>query len=248
MNKKSVINKIKELFSSVENEEETIQFVDVKTEDGKIIRVSDLKEGVEVKEITEDGEVELEDATYVTEEEVILVVKDGKIEEIKEKEKEEEEDVDLGYKDKKEMEEEVKEEEKEEVEMANVMRIDGVAIYYEGTELSVGTSLFLDEELTEPAPEGPHELEGGLIIVVEDGKVSSIEEVMGQKEKNKEMEEVFTLINSIKEELEELKEENNQLKSRFNKFADEPSEDPIKEKISFNKISREDKLKFFSKK
>ena len=63
------------------------------------------------------------------------------------------------------------------VQMANVMRIDGVAIYYEGTELVEGTALFLDEEMTEPAPDGPHDLEGGISIVIEDGKLISIQEV-----------------------------------------------------------------------
>ena len=245
MNKKIVIENIKKFFTS---EEENVNFVDVKIEDGKIIRVSDLKEGSEIKEVTEDGVIDLEDGEYVSVDGLVITVKDGLIESITEKEIEDTEEL---------VEEEVEvemEEEKEvvEVEMSNVMRTDGVAIYYEGTELVEGTPLFLDEEMTEPAPDGPHDLEGGTSIVIEDGKLVSIEEVVEEEElgyKEKEMEEIFNSIKSMKEELEKLKQENNEFKSKFNKFLGEPSEEStVKEKISFNKISREEKLKFFSKK
>ena len=64
----------------------------------------------------------------------------------------------------------------EKTKLANVMRTDGVAVYYEG-DFVVGVEVFLDEEMTQPAPEGEHELEGGLKIVVTEGKVSEIIEV-----------------------------------------------------------------------
>ena len=230
MDKKKVIDNIKKFFTS-EVEEENMNFVDVKIEDGKIVRVSDMKEGVEIKEVTEDGLIDVEDGEYVSVDGLVITVKNGLIESITEKEMEDTEEV-------------VEEEVEVVVEMSNVMRTDGVAIYYDGTELVEGTPLFLDEEMTEPAPDGPHDLEGGTSIVIEDGKLVSIEEVVVEEEPV--MEEVFNLLNSMKEELEKLKEENNELKSKFNKFLGEPSEEPIKEKISFNKISREDKLKFFS--
>lgn len=233
MDKKSVIKNIKQFFSAPEVEEDTQIFVDIKTEEGKILRVSDMKEEATITEITEDGEIEVEDGTYTTDYGLTLVVEGGKIKSIIEKEDEEE------------LVDEVVEEVVQ--EMANVMRNDGVAIYYEGTELVEGTPLFLDEAMTEPAPDGPHELEGGLKIVIEGGLLKSVEEVMEKKDDPK-MEEVFNQINSLKDELQKLKTENSELKSRFNKFADQPSEQPIKEKISFNKINREDKLKFFSKK
>jgi hypothetical protein len=237
MDKKKVIDNIKKFFTS-EVEEENMNFVDVKIEDGRIVRVSDMKEGVEIKEVTEDGLIDVEDGEYVSVDGLVITVKNGLIESITEKEMEDTEEV-------------VEEEVEVVVEMSNVMRTDGVAIYYDGTELVEGTPLFLDEEMTEPAPDGPHDLEGGTSIVIEDGKLVSIEEVVEEEElgyKEKEMEEVFNSINSMKEELEKLKEENNELKSKFNKFLGEPSEEPIKEKISFNKINRDEKLKFFSKK
>jgi len=250
MDKKTVISKIKEFFSS---EEEVQKFVDVKTLEGKILRVTDMVEGAEVKEITEDGEVDVENGEYNLEDDLVLVIEDGKVSEIKEVEAEEVEE---------EATEEVEEEmETEVVEMANVMRTDGVAIYYEGTELVEGTALYLDEAMTEPAPDGPHELEGGLMVVIEDGKLASVEEIVEEatEEVVEEMEtedtpkltaqlkDLISQMKDLKNSFEELKTENENLKARFNKFAAEPAEEVIKEKFSFSKISKEDKLKFFSK-
>jgi hypothetical protein len=47
--------------------------------------------------------------------------------------------------------------------------------------------------------------------------------------------------------VEGLKIENNELKTRFNKFAQEPSAEPIKKTIDLKSNNKEDKLKFFSK-
>ena len=82
-----------------------------------------------------------------------------------------------------------KKEKMEKTELANVMRTDGVAVYYEG-DFVVGAEVFLDEEKTQPAPDGEHELEGGIKIVVEGGKVSEIiereEEVVEEEELSEE--------------------------------------------------------------
>ena len=66
---------------------------------------------------------------------------------------------------------------KENINLANVMKTDGTPVYYDGTEVAVGTALFMDEAMTEPAPDGEHELEGGLKIIVSNGLVAQIMEV-----------------------------------------------------------------------
>lgn len=66
---------------------------------------------------------------------------------------------------------------KEDIKLANVMKIDGTPVYFDGVELSVGTAVFMDEALTEPAPDGEHILEGGMKIMVSGGLVSEIMEV-----------------------------------------------------------------------
>jgi hypothetical protein len=238
--KKSIIEKIRAIF---EEEKEETNFMDIKTADGKILRVTEMIIGGLVKELTEDGEVEIEgEVEFVTEDGFTVMVKDGVIEDIKEPVVEEMED-------KKEDEEEVK------VEMANVMRTDGVAIYYEGTELVVGeTKLWLDEAMTEPAPEGEHLLEGGIKVTVADGVLTEMVEVEVEveEEMSKENEfegEMYNILNSIKAELDSLKEENKKLSERFNKFAAEPSEEPTNVKVDFSKLNkaetRNERLKFF---
>ena len=91
--------------------------------------------------------------------------------------------------------------EMEETKLGEVKREDGVVIYYEGDVVEVGTPLFLDPELTEAAPEGEHTLEGGVKVVIAEGKISEIiepveEEVEAGEEKKEEYSE------EVKEELE----------------------------------------------
>jgi hypothetical protein len=68
---------------------------------------------------------------------------------------------------------------------------DGTIVYYDG-ELSVGTAIFIDEAMTEPAPDADHVAEDGTIITTVDGVVTEIkpveveEEVEAGKNKKKE--------------------------------------------------------------
>jgi hypothetical protein len=96
--------------------------------------------------------------------------------------------------------------EMEETKLGEVKREDGVVIYYEGDVVEVGTPLFLDPELTEAAPEGEHTLEGGVKVVIAEGKISEIiepveEEVEAGEEKKEEMSEEV-----VEEELEDVEE------------------------------------------
>jgi hypothetical protein len=78
MDKKLILTKIKELFFNEENVvEET--FADYKLMDGRIFRVENFEPGTEVKEVTEDGLVDVLDGDYVMEDKTILTVKDGKV-------------------------------------------------------------------------------------------------------------------------------------------------------------------------
>ena len=87
--KKNIIKQVKELFQA--DEEVTIEnFVDVKTDDGRILRADAIEVGSAVVEITEDGEVDLEDGEYTLDDGVVLVVSEGAISEVREAEEEEE--------------------------------------------------------------------------------------------------------------------------------------------------------------
>jgi hypothetical protein len=274
--KKTILAKIKDIFT--EEDGEVSKFVDVKTEDGTILRVSDMEVGATVTEITEDGEKEVEGGTFELEGGVTMVVEDGKISKIDkvdelDEEKKEDEEMDE-HKDKEE------EDEMDEHEGLYLKLKDGTEIHVvtkvEG-EVSEGdlVHLVVEGEMVN-APEGEHELEDGRIIVLdENSMLTEIRETLSEEEKEEEMSEVdeditvedvdedvdevtptkvtgilkdlISQIKELKNSFEEVKKENEELKSRFNKFASEPSEEPIKEKISFSTISREDKLRFFSK-
>lgn len=148
----SLISKIKELFAEIDAETTPMAFVDVKTDDGRILRISDLAVDGTVVEITEEGEAELQDGNYILDNGVNILVEAGKIVEIKEPEAT---DVDV------------------EEDMASVNLMDGTPIYYDG-ELAVGTAIFIDEAMTSPAPDGEHELEDGSRIVLVEGAISEM--------------------------------------------------------------------------
>ena len=85
MDKKTIIDKVKSLFAEApEQVEETeVKYVDVKTEDNRILRMDDIAVDVAVEEITEDGEVqEIEDGSYVLEDGNTLVIAGGVITEL----------------------------------------------------------------------------------------------------------------------------------------------------------------------
>ena len=249
MNKKSIIEKIKMIFSEEEEVDHT--FVDVKTQDGKILRVSDMVIDGTVKEITEDGEVDLEDGDYVTEEGYIITVEAGIIKDIKEPV----------------VEEETTEEMSEELFMDLVLE-DGTKVVVDTQSegvLSTGDPVFvIDADGNRiAAPEGEHNVMGvGTIVVDAEGKLVEVKQP--ETEEPEETipteiieaivsvlkEEMMSTVQELKTELEVVKEENKSLKERFNKFAAEPSEEPTRTKMDFSKLDaknlKQEKLNYFS--
>lgn len=249
--KKTILAKIKDIFT--EENEEVSKFVDIKTEDGTILRVSDMEVGATVTEITEDGLKEVENGTFELEGGVTMVVEDGKISKIDkvdeiDEEKEEDEEMDKH--------EGLSLKLKDGTEIHVVTKVEG--------KISEGDTVCIVEGGEKVnAPEGENELEDGRIIVLdENSMVTEIRETLSEEKEEEEMSEevieeptkvtnqlkdLISQIKELKNSFEDMKKENEELKSRFNKFASEPSEEHIKEKISFATISREDKLRFFSK-
>lgn len=111
------------------------QFESIKTDKGELVVDKTLEEGVEAY----IGENPAEDGEYILEDERIVVIKDGKVAEIKEKEVEEEK-VEEEVKEEVEAEEEIKEEEEvveEEVkeETTEEPEVDVEALKKENEEL-----------------------------------------------------------------------------------------------------------------
>jgi len=84
--------------------------------------------------------------------------------------------------------------------LMEIKRNDGVSIYYDG-ELALGTSLFLDEAMTEAAPEGEHTLEDGRIILILEGKLDEIKDAVELADVSKEEDAVDTKLELNAEEV-----------------------------------------------
>ena len=257
MDKKNILTKIKELFNS---QEERFEGMDYKTQDGRILRVmGGMDTGSQVKEITSDGEVDIEDGNYVLEDGMVLIIKGGMIESVEETTGEEEDmgnmkpETEMGEMEEKEEKDKMEGEYKNEID---TKLVDGteVRVLTKGDAVSIGDMVLVKVgEGYKEAPEGKHELEGGMVVYVDaEGYINEIQTKETEK-KDEEMSELFTSISKLVDEIKELRKEvgevrteNQELKSKFSKFSKEPSEEPTKHEIKFTgKMTKEDKLQFF---
>jgi flagellin-like hook-associated protein FlgL len=248
MDKKGILTKIKELFSTTEE----VFAGDYKTQDGRIIRCygEGLDVGEMVKEITADGEMDIEDGDYILEDGVTLTVASGKITSVGEMVGEEE----MG---------EHKEEEKDKMadgykNEIDTKLLDGteIRVLTKGDAISVGDMVLVKVgEGYKEAPEGRHEVEGGLVVYTDaEGNINEIETAQTEERDETGMEEVFSAISnlvdevkSLRGELKTIKKDNETLKTRVNKFAAEPSAEPLPTKVEFKTKSKSDILAFMSK-
>lgn len=254
MDKANILTKIKELFAS----QEDYKFMDYKTLDGRILRCEDegINVGSKITEITENGEVALEDGDYTLEDGLVLTVVEGVVDKIMESEESiSEEDLkvetEMGYENK----------EKDEMESPynkeiDTKLVDGteIRVLTKGDAISVGDMVLVKVgEGYKEAPEGRHEVEGGLVVYTDaEGNINEIETKETEERDEVGMEQVFsameTLLNEVKtlkDELSTIKTENESLKSRVDKFAKAPSAEPVNQKITLKKENREERLKFF---
>jgi regulator of replication initiation timing len=265
----SLISKIKELFAeevtpveAVENESQ-LSFIDLKTMDGMILRISDLAVDGTVMEISEEGEVAVEDGTYTLEDETQIVVVGGVITEVIEAAPAEEVPAEAPVAE--EMEEVT------EVFMDVTLKDGPIAHVVTATEGEINAG---DKMMIEGVEAGPGEYytaDGKEIIVGEMGVIMEVKEAEAEEPEAEEAPEAQTadeevqgvvnnlknLINQIKDlksQFEEVKslvqnleKENKELKEEVSKFAEAPSAEPTKTKVEFNKASKEDKLKFYGK-
>lgn len=252
----NIIAKIKELFA------EEKMAMDYTAATGEIIRClgDGLKVGEPVVNIASEKEAPLPDGNYLLDNGKSITVEAGTIKEINE------------YQASSDKPNEVYMEKETEMGMENKMADykneiasklkDGteVKIMSKGDALSVGDEVMVKDAEGNfvQAPEGKHELEGGLVIYTDaKGFINEMEtkETDDESESNEEeMKTMFEAVVSIKSIVDELKStisdlrnENNELKERFNKFAAEPSVETITKKTeNLSKTAKkEDKLKFF---
>lgn len=222
--KSNIIAKIKELFA------EQKMTADYTSTTNDIIRVfGDFKVGSDVKAVAQGEETTLPDGTYPLDNGKSIVVEAEKIKEIND------------FPNIENMEEDKKEEVKMEDYKNEIISklIDGteVKVMSKGEALSVGDKVLVKsgEEFVK-APEGKHELEGGLVIYVDaDGYINELETAETEEKVDEtEMKTMFEAVSSLKEMIEslkgtitDLKNENTDLKNRFEKFSKSPSTESI---------------------
>ena len=147
-----LISEIKALFEKKDAETTDIKFVDIKTADGMILRISDMAVGATVVEINEEGEVPVQNGSYTLEDGTMISVEGGLVTEITPKEV------------------------TEEMEMVETTLVDGTKVRVEGAlEVGKRVEVYLNDEWIQ-APEGQHTLADGTVIYVDaEGFVNEIE-------------------------------------------------------------------------
>ena len=263
MNKKtSILAKIRELFA------QEMMAADYGTTDGKIVRClgDALRVGEKVKEVVSGQEMDIADGTYRLNDGKILEVAAGTIKDITEVEKGNVSDT--GYiqemakqiplKDEEQtIVEKMEDEYKNEID-AKLMDGTEVKVMSKGDALSVGDKVMVKSgEGFVTAPEGRHELEGGLVIYTDaEGLINELEteetneEDMGADQMRnmfEAIEQLTSVVTSLKEKFESVEKTNSTLTERFEKFAAEPSTGSIQEpKKSISRTANKaEKAKYF---
>jgi hypothetical protein len=131
------------------------------------------------------------------------------------------------------------------IKLGTAVLKEGVTVYYDG-DFGMGTAIFMDEALTQPAPDADHVLEDGTIVTTKDGKVveiqvTAVEEEASKKKKEEEMiegepatsmtitaEEVSSMIDArfseLMDEITRLKELVGQKEEKMTEFKKEVEE------------------------
>lgn len=256
MNKtKTILKKMKSLFE--EEDDKSVDYVDIKTKDGKILRVDDVLVDAKVKEVDEDGVIDIDDGDYTLEDGTILTIVGGVITEIKEADEEDKADEDSE-----------KPTDIEASEFAKITSITKWELNVTADKIEVGTELkTLNEEGEEvPIYDGEYELEDGRLIQVDaDGVVVLITDPADEEGENKPEseseskpesddsddsddsdefnEQVFSKIEKIVKELKKLKTENKKFSEKLEKFGKEASDKHTDENHKFsNNVKPSSKL------
>lgn len=259
--KTSIIAKIKELFA------EEKMASDYTAATNEIIRClgDGLKEGEKVVQVLQGKEGSLPDGDYVLDNGKTISVAGGIIQKINEY-KAEEKMAEYTTKEQKDTGAIVEREGGEKMEdykneiLSKLKDGTEVKIMSKGDALSVGDSVLVksgDGSFVK-APAGRHELEGGLVIYVDDnGFINELETAETDKTTEAdEMKSMFeavsnlaTLVSELKTQIEKITNDNKDLTEKFNKFSKEPSAESITKKSSaYSKTAEKaEKLKFFAK-
>lgn len=125
---------------------------------------------------------------------------------------------------------------KETVKLGSVSLVEGT-LYFEGDTPSADTVYYIDEEMTQLAPEGEHTMADGTVIRI-DGSGMMVMEVEAKAEFNEMEEKTTEIAVSNHEKIKELIEENKALKKANNSFEQKFKELSEKVELHETKLSK----------
>jgi hypothetical protein len=228
-NPKTAIQEIKKLMVQFGFMSNEPILASFKLEDNTILETLELKVGNKITKLNDEYErVALENGKFRLVENFEIEVKDGTIKSVKQI-------------------------------FVDAKLIDGTKIKVEGEDLLEGAKVVVVTEEGEiPAPDGVHELEGGLKVETKEGVITRIEQVVSEEMEEVEvegpkgsesevdmpdpMDEFIALVKDMMEKISEkmksMEEKVEEVKADFNSFKKEPAGKKISDgKTDFNKQS-----------
>jgi hypothetical protein len=236
-NPKNAISQIKNLMKQYGFLNDEPTLQSFKLEDNTIVETLKLKVGERITKLNEEfNRVALESGSYRLVENFEIEVKEGEIMSVKEI-------------------------------FVDAKLVDGTVVKVEGDEVVEGAAVkVVTEDAELPAPDGVHELEGGMKIETKDGVIVKIEEVVSEEMEEVEVpvevpaevapvaeevveaivEALVPLMDEVKvlvEEMKKMKEGMKEMKNDFNAFKKQPAGKKISDgKTDFNKEEKLDSV------
>ena len=229
-NPKNAINQIKNLMKQYGFLNDEPTLQSFKLEDNTIVETLKLKAGEKITKVNEEfNRVALESGSYRLVENFEIEVKEGEIVSVKEI-------------------------------FVDAKLVDGTVVKVEGEEVIEGAAVkVVTEDAEIPAPDGVHELEGGIKIETKDGVIVKVEEVKEEEPEAKveievepEMEmggmkELYSMLEDmmkkVSEKMKSMEQKMSSMESDFKAFKKEPAAKKISDgKTEFNKEEKIDSL------
>ena len=229
-NPKNAINQIKNLMKQYGFLNDEPTLQSFKLEDNTIVETLKLKAGEKITKVNEEfNRVALESGSYRLVENFEIEVKEGEIVSVKEI-------------------------------FVDAKLVDGTVVKVEGEEVIEGAAVkVVTEDAEIPAPDGVHELEGGIKIETKDGVIVKVEEVKEEEPEAKveievepEMEmggmkELYSMLEDmmkkVSEKMNSMEQKMSSMESDFKAFKKEPAAKKISDgKTEFNKEEKIDSL------
>jgi hypothetical protein len=233
-NPKTAIQEIKKLMVQFGFMSDEPIMASFKTEDNTILETLKLEVGSKITKVNDEFErVALESGKYRLVENFEIKVKDGEIKSVKQI-------------------------------FVDAKLVDGTQIKVEGDSVVEGAKVVVVTEEGEiPAPDGVHELEGGMKVETKEGVIARIEEKVSEDMEEVEiegpkgsevevdmpdpMEEFYSLVKDMMEKLSEkmksMEDKVESMNADFNAFKKEPAGKKISDgKTDFNKQSSSDDI------